>query len=422
MKQQEVERSYAAFGNPFVAKGMARLGAGLVVAAAGATLTLEDEREVIDLASAGFGYGHPKLVERVRQQVSCMPLSSRMFYSRPLAQLAQRLSDLLPGALQVCFFGNAGTEAVEGALKLVKGFHRGRQKLVSALGAYHGASTGALAVSGLPPLRSALNAPVRRPFDLHCVAYGNVEATLAAIDDRTAAVLLEPTLTGQRVQVPPRGYLAAVRRRCDEVGALLVLDEVTTGLGRTGRRWGMEHDGIVPDVVAVGGALGGGMLPIGCYVATKPLNDRVYDKRDPLLHANTTGGNPSACVAALAALEVMDDEGLPARAAEHGSLISHCLRQLKARFPELVSAVACQGLLAGLQLNDLEQARTLQRAALQRGALLRLDGATSGEPWLGIRPPLLASSRELERGLAALESAFETLKQRPQVVLQEALS
>jgi putrescine aminotransferase len=407
MNSDQTRAAYESSANPFVARALAQLSAGVALQAQGATVRLADGREVVDLASAGFGYGHPKVIERVSQQIRSMPLSSRMFYSVPLARLAQRLAHLLPGDLEVCFFGNAGCEAIEGALKLVKGYHPGRKRVVAALGAFHGATTGALAVCGIERLRSAVHSPGRQPLSVDFVPYGEAAAIERSVDGDTAAVIIEPVQVAEGVRVPPRGYLSAIRARCNTVGALLVADEVTTGLGRTGRRWGVDHDGLAPDVVALGGALGGGVLPISCYVATKRVNDRVYDKQDPLLHANTTGGNPSACCAALAALDVMEDEGLAQQASEHGRYIGQFVALLEQRFPELVRATSGLGLLFSLRLRDAEVARSIQREALARGALVRVDGLAAGEAWLGLQPPLLIKRHELELGLEAVESAFE---------------
>jgi putrescine aminotransferase len=419
MNAKEARAAYESYANPFATRALARLGAGVAVGCAGATVRLGDGRELVDLASGGFGYGHPKVIERVAEQIRKMPLSSRMFYSVPLARLAQRLAHLLPGDLEVCFFGNAGAEAVEGALKLVKGFHRTRTRVVAAVGAYHGATTGALSVCGTESLRRAVSSPGRQPVTTEFVPYGDTAAMDRAVDERTAAVILEPVLAGQALRVPPCGYLAAVRTRCSAVGALLVADEITTGLGRTGRLWGVDHDGVSPDIVTLGGALGGGALPIGCYVATKAVNDRVYDKQDPLLHANTTGGNPSACTAALAALDVVEEEGLVQRAAAAGRRIERFLDQAADRLGDLARARAGVGLLAALRLRDPDLALTVQREALARGALVRVDGAAAGEGWIGVRPPLLVGEAELERGLGALFSALEAVA-APRATMQVA--
>jgi putrescine aminotransferase len=408
MNSNEIRAACEATGNPFAARALARLGAGVAVGAKGATIRLSDGREVVDLASGGFGYGHPRVLEVVADQVRRMPLSSRMFYSIPLARLARRLAHLLPGGLEVCFFGNSGTEAVEGALKLVKGYHRDRRRIVAATGAYHGASTGALAVSGIEPFRSRFSVAGRQSLEVELIPFGDSEA-LHAVDEETAAVILEPVQAGQGVCVPPRGYLNAARARCSAVGALLVIDEITTGLGRTGRLWGVDHDGATPDVVVLAGALGGGALPIGCYVATKEINDRVYDKQDPLLHANTTGGNPSACVAALAALDVVEQENLPSRAAKGGRVIEHFIARIRSRFGHVVTGGSARGLLASMSVSSADSALAVQREAMSRGALVRVDGLSGGVPSIGLRPPLIIDELELTRGLEVLESALHAL-------------
>jgi putrescine aminotransferase len=409
--------------NPYAARALARSGAGVAISAQGATLQLADQRTIVDFASGGFGYGNKVVVERVIEQLRRMPLSSRMFYSVPLAKLAQRLAQLLPGGLEVCFFGNAGTEAVEGALKLARGYHRKRERVVAALGAHHGATTGALSVCGIHSLRQPVQGPSRAPLIVDWVPYGQVDAVERVIDERTAAVIIEPVSVSQGVRVPPRGYLSAVRARCTEVGALMIADEITTGLGRTGRLWGIDHDGVTPDIVVLSGALGGGVLPIGCYVARKAVNDRVYGKQDPLLHANTTGGNPSACTAALAALDVVEQESLAARAAQNGTHIERFLSEAERRFDAALRGTSARGLLGSMRVRDAQFAQTLQREALQRGVLVRVDGLAAGEAHIGLRPPLLATQAEIERGLAALERALEAtvdIAAKPRAPLREA--
>jgi putrescine aminotransferase len=400
MTASELLAAYSEHGNPYIARAIEATGAIVVTSARSATLSTS-AGEVVDLASGGFGYGHPLVLERVAAQIEKMPLSSRVFFSRPLAELVRRLAEVTPDGLEVSFVSNAGAEALEGALKLVKGFHRKRQRVIAMKGAFHGGTTSALAVSGIDALRGR----VQSPLDVSFVPYGDADAACVAIDERTSAVVVEPVSVGVGVRVPPPGYLRKIRQRCTETGALLVVDEVTTGLGRTGTLWGVDHDRISPDIMVVAGALGAGVLPVAAYVARKSINDRVYDKRDPLLHANTTGGNPTACVAALTALELIETEGLAARAAAHGARV---VAALEAARPNVLEVVG-KGLLAAARVRDAAAARAIQREALSRGVLVRADGIAGGEAWIGVRPPLIATTAEVERGLAALEAALSAV-------------
>lgn len=413
MKPDEVSAAYRRHWPSTIGRGLEALSLGSAVSAQGATVTMSDGRKLVDLASGGFGYSHPKVVARVAEQVKKMPLSSRVFFSVPLARLLERIAAITPGELAVSFFGNAGAEALEGALKLARGYHGDRRRrVVAAVNGYHGATTGALAVCGIEELRRAVS-PRRQPVAADFVPYGDADALRRAVDERTNAVVLESVQAGAGVVVPPAGYLRAVREHCDKTGALLILDEVVTGLGVTGKMFAADHDGVTPDIMVLAGALGGGVMAIGGYVAKEPINTRVYDKQDPLLHANTTGGNPTACTAALTAIEVVEEEGLVARAEKAGSVLGKELASLASRHAESVTGAASRGLLGSLSFRDANVARAVQRAAAAAGAIVRLDGGTGARPVLSVRAPLLTSEGELERGLRALATALDQIGARP---------
>jgi putrescine aminotransferase len=414
MTDEEVGAAYEAHSNPHAAAVLSRLNAGVAVSAHGATVRTSTGRELIDLASAGFGYRHPRVCLQVAEQMRALPLSSRMFFSPPLASFARRLAELTPGDLEVCYPCNSGSEATEGALKLVLGYQRDqrhqrhqrhqRRRIVAATGSYHGATLGALGVCGI----AALRRPFRSlPVDATFLPYGDLGALDRIIDEETAGVIVEPVASGAGVRVPPPGYLRALRERCSATGTLLVADEITCGLGRTGRRFAVDEEAVVPDILLLGDALGGGVLPIAAYVTRREVNDRVYGKRDPALHGSTTGGNPAACVAALAALEVIETEGLAARAAAAGERIRAAFGEWRARHGSAILDAAGRGLLAALRLADADTARAVQRRALAGGALVRLDGLAAGEAWIGVRPPLLVDAGELDSGLRTLALALD---------------
>lgn len=402
MTDEEVRAVYAAHAPPRAADALSELGAAVAVAADGATVRTADGRALIDLASGGFGYNHPRVRAQVAQQLRDLPLSSRMFLSRPLALLVQTLAHLTPGALEVTYPCNSSAEAVEGALKLTRGYHRRRQRIVAMSDAYHGATVGALSVCGI----AARRGPARQlPLHATFIPYGDAKALEQAIDEQTAAVIVEPIATSRGLHVPPFGYLRALRDRCTTTGSLLIVDETHTGLGRTGEMFACDAERIVPDIMVLGGALSGGMLPVAVYVATSRVNHRVYGRSDPALHGSTTGGNPGACVAALSMLRVLAEEELARRAAINGASILEMFAKYDSLFRAHIIESRGRGLLAGLRLRNPETARAVQRRALARGVLVSLD-ADAGTAWLGVRPPLIITSTELELGLGALELAL----------------
>ncbi len=313
----------------------------------GAVVRDTEGKEYID---CGGGYGvftlghrHPSVVAAVREQLERLPLSPRVFLSQPLAEAAEALAAVAPGDLQYVFFCNSGAEAIEGAIKLAR-LATGRPEIISASGAFHGKTLGALSGSG----RDVYKDPFR-PLVPDCrqVDFGDAEALAEAVGERTAAVLLEPVQGEAGILIPPEGYLRRAREICDAAGALLILDEVQTGLGRTGRMFACEHFGVAPDIMCLAKALGGGVMPVGAFLGT-PAVWRVFES-NPLIHTSTFGGNPLACVAVKAAVQATVDERIPERAAELGGYLMRCLRELAARYPSYVAEVRGLGLMVGLE-------------------------------------------------------------------------
>jgi len=374
----------------------------VVHSASGATVRLVDGREIIDLASGGFGYTDPRVTEAVAAQLRRLPLSPRTFLSRPLAEVADALAGLAPGELQVSYLCNSAGEAVDGAIKLARGYSRRRLELVAIL---PGERQGSLAelIAQYPRWRSLARLPIR----IRIVPGTDPVALRQAVTKRTCAVLLEPVATGLGIQPLPAGYLAAAREACDRTGALLIADETVTGLGRTGEMFAVDRDGVVPDVLVLGGALGGGVLPIGGYLTTRRINTRLYGRRTPVLHGTTTGGSPTACVAALAALQVIEDQRLVA-AARHGQA------EIRSAFAAAGVTGFALGLLASVPA-PAARVLELQRAARDAGVLVSALTARNGQGWLRILPPLLTSAQELSTGLAAFAAALSSTPLEPEV-------
>lgn len=376
---------------------------GTIVGAHGATLHLEDGTSVVDLASDSFCYGDTRIVRPVAEQLRRLPLSNRTFFSRPLAMLVQRLAEMSPGDLSVCYFCNSGTEALEGALKLARGYHRDRP-LVVAAAASHASTLGTLSINAISPLRSRV---VRLPMEAIIVDYGDLVALERAISRRVCALVLEPVSTSAGVRVPPPGYLRAAKRLCNRTGTLLIADEITTGLGRTGSLFAISRDDVTPDILVLGKALGGGVLPMGAYITTRMINDRVYGRRSPTLHGSTTGGNPAACVAGLATLMIVEHDGVAESSSQLGNHLDNALRELHRSQPATVGAHVSIGLLASIAVCTGSVGALIQKEARRQGVLVLLQGSPAGLAWLTLRPPLLISPTELERGLHALAIAVQ---------------
>ena len=304
-------------------------------------------RKYLDLLGGygifNVGHRHPKVVDAVQNQLKRQALHSQELLEPFRAILAKLISDITPGDLQYSFFGNSGAEAVEGAMKLAM-LHTGRKSFVATTMAFHGKTLGALSATA--------KAKFRQPFlpilpDCYHVPYGDadyIESALRAADEvgnDIAGVILEPIQGEGGINVPPDDYLPRVRDLCDRYGALLICDEVQTGMGRTGKMFCVDHWDVVPDILCLGKALGGGVMPIGAFVSNKTIWEQLFP--EPWLHSTTFGGNPLACVAAIAGIHVLLEEKLPERADKMGNEMMARLKALRRRFPKLCVDVRERG-------------------------------------------------------------------------------
>jgi predicted acetylornithine/succinylornithine family transaminase len=357
-----------------------------------------DGREYLDLTAGwgvcSIGHCHPALVEAIRKQAGRLMQTTNLFYTLPQLDLAEALAGIAPKEITRSFFTNSGTEAVEGAIKLA---HRatGRRKFVSTESSFHGRTLGALAVIGQAkhrdPYRDLLPEPVVVPF-------GDLAAAERAIDGETAAFIVEPVQGEGGVNVPPEGYLRGLRELCDKNGALLILDEIQTGIGRTGKMLALEHDEVVPDVLTLAKGLGGG-FPVGAFMCTEAVAATVK----PGDHGGTYVGNPLACAAGHAVLKVVLEEKLVERAAKLGARLLGRLRAFAEANPGVTRGARGRGLLVGLVLEDTEAATALPKRALAAGVLVNV---TAGNvlrlfPALNIPEDELFGALETVLGLVA---------------------
>jgi predicted acetylornithine/succinylornithine family transaminase len=346
------------------------------------------------LAVTSLGHAHPAVADAVADQARTLLHVSNLYLNDLQPRLAQRLDTLLGGDGHV-FFANSGAEANECAIKLARRHgqrHGGpdRFHILSAYGSFHGRTLTTLAATGQPQKQEVFQ-PL--PTGFRQIAYGDADALAAALDERVCAVLLEPIQGEGGVQSPPPGYLTQVRQLCDEHEALLMLVEVQTGLGRTGRWFGFQHTpDLRPDVVTLAKALGNGM-PIGACWARGAAGAAL----GPGDHASTFGGQPLAARAALAVLDVMDAEDAPGRATRAG----HALTTALAALPG-VAAVRGAGLLIAAELEPGRDAATVARACLDRGLILNAVTPTA----LRLAPPLLVTDDEIRDAITILTAAL----------------
>jgi acetylornithine/succinyldiaminopimelate/putrescine aminotransferase len=375
---------------------------GLVVArAAGSTVWDAHGYAYLDLLAgmgvANVGHAHPDVIAAVQAQLArhLHVMVYGEFVQEAQVALAMRLVRHLPAPLSVVYFTSSGAEAIDGALKTARK-HTGRTGFVAFEGGFHGDTWGALSIGGNPVYR--------RPFepllpDVHLLPFDD-PAALDAIDERVAAVVVEPVQAEGGVRIPGPGFLAALRARCDETGALLVFDEVVTAFGRTGRLFAHEHWNVVPDLLVLAKALGGG-LPLGAFVG-RPEVMATLRHDPPLAHVTTFGGHPVSCAAGLAALDVLVREDLAGRAAVFG-------RTLRDRLAGLVGrgglvGVRGLGLLIGLEFDTPESCARFARRAWE--AHLILNWTLHRDTVVRLAPPLVLTAGEAEHALAAIGRAL----------------
>jgi acetylornithine/succinyldiaminopimelate/putrescine aminotransferase len=313
-----------------------------------------------------IGHCHPALVQAISEQAGRLIQTTNFLYTLPQLDLVETLARIAPRELARSFLVSTGTEAMDGAIKLA---HRatGRTRYVSTLGSFHGRSLGALSVIGQRHHRAPYEALLRKENVL--VPFNDVEAACGAIDADTAAFVVEPVQGEGGVNPVRPGYLAAVRDACRRAGALLILDEIQTGLGRTGRMFACEHDGVVPDVMTIGKMLGGG-VPIAGFLCTEAVAGKVQ----PGDHGGTYAGNVLCCAAASAVIRVIEEEKLVARAARLGAELLARLEAFAAKRPDRCELARGRGLLCGLVLREADLAGKVQRRAIDAGILVNVAG------------------------------------------------
>jgi acetylornithine/N-succinyldiaminopimelate aminotransferase len=351
------------------------------------------------VAVSTLGHGHPVLAEAIRKQAAELIHVANYFHNEPNIQLAERLCQKTNMARVL--FCNSGTEANEALLKLARRYFYDlgevrRSQVIAFEGSFHGRTLGSLAATGTAKYREGFG-PL--PGVTH-VPYGDLDRTRAAMTNDVAAILVEPIQGESGVILPPADFLPGLRKLADETGALLLVDEVQTGVGRTGTFLGIEASGVIPDAISMAKGLGGG-VPIGAMLC----QERLADVLKPGLHGTTYGGNALACSAALAVLEVLDQAQLILRARELGAYFGKRLQELKAKHPHVL-AERGRGLLRALDLDPAFPVKDVLRALKEEG-LLAISG---GENALRFAPPLTIEQPLLDAGIATLDQVLSSVR------------
>ena len=349
-----------------------------------------------------LGHRHPEVIAAVKSQMDRMPLHSQYLVNPITAEAGRRLAEVTPGSLRRTFFCNSGTEAVEGALKLARLYTR-RRGFISTENSFHGKSMGSLSVTGRQVFREPFQPLLQ---DVTFVPYGDAAAIGRVIGRDTAAVILEPVQGEGGVIVPSDGFWPEVREICSKHDVLLIADEVQTGLGRTGALFGVNHWGVVPDILCLAKALSGGVVPCGSFTTTDEIFASFHG--NPMWHSSTFGNNPLAATAAAKAIEITVRERLPERAARLGEGLLRRLRSLQAEHPWAILDVRGKGLLIGLEMRDEALGAALAEKLYARRVLVAY--ALNRPRVIRIEPPLNIPEDLLDRLVEALHEALPALR------------
>lgn len=399
---EETIEKYAKYVNPAQAKLFRFMGLGSIEASAeGWTITDSEDRQFIDcLGGYGmFAIGHrnPKVVEAVEKELHGMPMCGKVLFNRPMADLSELLAEITPGDLQYSFFVNSGTEAVEGCLKVAR-LATKRPKFVAAENAFHGKTMGSLTATGRDLYRDPFK-PLLNGFS-H-VPFGDAEALRQVVDEETAAVILEPIQGEGGIIVPPAGYLKEAKAICDAKGALLIADEVQTGIGRTGEWFGCNHDGVTPDLMACAKALGGGVMPIGAIIGSPKAWQGLIEA--PFLHTSTFGGNQLACAAGVAAIRYIKEENVLARGKAAGEHLIEGLKKIAAEFPTVIKEVRGKGMMVGIELTKEGAGGMLMALMIDKNVIVAYT--LNNPKVIRMEPPLIMPVEVIDHVLEVFHDA-----------------
>lgn len=371
-----------------------RRGETVMVRGQGCYLWDADGRRYLDLTAAQgvamLGHAHPALVQAIAEQAQALIACPNFFYNDARARFAAKLMEVLPDHLNHVFLANSGAESIDGALKFAR-LTTGRTGIVAAMRSFHGRTIGALSLTWEPKYRK----PFLPMLEVSHVPYNNLDRLDQAVGEQTAAVVLE-TLQGEGgVNLGRADFLEGAQRLCRERGALLIIDEIQTGFGRTGKWFGFEHFDLQPDIICLAKGLGSG-FPMGAIAYTQQVRDALY----PGAHGSTFGGNPLASAAGYAAIQTYQDEDLIDRAARMGELLRARLEEALAGLP-LVREIRGTGLMIGIELR--QRVGRYLKALMEEHAVLALP---AGSNVLRLLPPLIISEEEIEQGVDAIAAVL----------------
>ncbi|HCO96280.1 MAG TPA: putrescine aminotransferase [Phycisphaerales bacterium] len=391
-KDMNLYESYGRFISSSYPPFLNKLGLNKVaVKAQGATITDSDGKTYIDCVGGyglfNLGHNNPEIIESLTHQLKEQQLFTKPLISEIQVRMAELIAKIAPGDLECSFILNSGSEAIDCAIKLAR-LHRGGKTIITAQKSFHGHTFGALTASGIPSFKRAFQ-PLLPGFI--SVPFGDIEALERSISLETGAVLIEPIQHEAGIFLPPDGYLQKVRKLCDEHNLIMILDEIKTGFGKTGRMFACEHYNVVPDILVLGKSLGGGLIPTGAVVAKSHLWKRFG--LSFAMSASSYAGNVLACRAGISAIRYIQRVNLPADCAEKGKMLLRSFRDYVAEYPDILRSADGLGLLIGIETQSPRIALELAVEMIRRGVIL--VPAFGSSSVLMVEPPLVISFKQI---------------------------
>ncbi len=364
----------------------------------------QDGKKYLDFlagfGSLNFGHLHPRIVGAVKSQLEKMALSSKVFLNPLQAELAGLLTKITPGNLPYTFFTNSGTEAVECALKLARSYGKSKHTVLYFSNSFHGKTYGALSLTGREVYRKNFGRMLPGSVE---VADFNIREILKVITPETIGIIIEPIQGEGGIRVPPPGFLKELREFTRYWGLLLIVDEIQTGFGRTGKNFACEWEEVQPDILTLGKSLGGGVMPIGACLATEEVFSAFFE--NPFVHSTTFGGNPLACAAGLEAIRLLVEENFAERARQMGEELMQNLKLVHREHRELIRNIRGKGLMVGLEFVQPELAELTILSLRQKGII---TAYTLNNPSvIRLEPPLLITSEQIQFFTRALETSLQ---------------
>jgi putrescine aminotransferase len=384
--------SYGRLINPAYPSFLNKLGLNKVAAKAqGATITDSDGKTYIDCVGGyglfNLGHNNPDIIESLASQLKEQQLLTKPLISEVQVRLAECIEKITSGELSCSFILNSGSEAIDCAIKLVR-LHKGKKTIITAQKSFHGHTFGALTASGIPSFKRAFQ-PLLPGFI--SVPFGDIEALKKSITADTGAFLIEPIQHEAGILLPPDGYLQKVRELCDEHDLILILDEIKTGFGKTGRMFACEHYDVVPDILVLGKSLGGGLIPTGAVVAKSYLWKR-FGLSFPM-SASSYAGNVLACRAGLSTIRYIQEGSLLPDCAKKGKMLLRSIRDCVGEYPDILQSVEGLGLLIGIETNSGKKALELAKEMIRQGIIM--VPAFGNPSVLMVEPPLVISFQQI---------------------------